>query len=127
MQINASGFSSGTGELTYTWTQVSGPAVSIDGADTGQPSFETPELDSSTTMRFRVEVSDGTTTGIEYVTVGITADNDPVVIDLGPDLTVTEETLSPSARRSWTPRATTRPTPGSRSPVRRSISRTPTR
>ena len=85
VQINASGFSSGTGELTYTWTQVSGPAVSIDSADTGQPSFETPELDSSTTMRFRVEVSDGTTTGIEYVTVGITADNDPGIIDLGPE------------------------------------------
>ena len=90
VQINGLIFSSTESSTTCTWTQVSGPVVELDGTDTSEPSFTAPELDSNAVLRFRAEVSDGTNTSVQYMTVAISADNDPVVIDLGPDLNATE-------------------------------------
>ncbi|MEQ9617358.1 MAG: Ig-like domain-containing protein [Phycisphaerales bacterium] len=90
VQLNALGVSSDTTELSYSWTQVSGPSVTLNNADTMSPTFSSPELSASTTMRFAVEVTDGTTTTLEYVTVGIAADNDPVIVNEGPDQIVSE-------------------------------------
>jgi large repetitive protein len=90
IQIQSTTFSSSEAPTSYTWTQVSGPVVDVEGGDTSQPSFEAPELDSNTVLRFRAEVSDGTNTEVEYVTIAVSADNDPVVIDMGPDQNVSE-------------------------------------
>ncbi|MBO6512791.1 MAG: tandem-95 repeat protein, partial [Phycisphaerales bacterium] len=64
--------------------------VELDGTDTSQPSFQAPESDSDTVLRFRAEVSDGTNTGTQYITIAISAENDPVVIDMDADQTVNE-------------------------------------
>ncbi|MFI4881182.1 MAG: hypothetical protein ACIAQU_01205, partial [Phycisphaerales bacterium JB064] len=90
VEVHAMGLSGSTGELTYTWTQVSGPAISLDSADTASPSFMAPELSASTTIRLQVEVSDGTSTSTQVVTIGISATNDPVVLDAGPGQLVSE-------------------------------------
>jgi hypothetical protein len=46
--------------LTFAWTQVSGPNVTLADASSATPSFTAPELSSgSTTLVFRLVVSDG--------------------------------------------------------------------
>jgi hypothetical protein len=44
--------------LTYAWTQVAGPAVTLTDADTRNPTFTAPT--EAGELRFRVTVSDGT-------------------------------------------------------------------
>ncbi len=45
--------------LTATWTQTSGPAVTLTGANTLTPSFTVPNLDELTTFSFQLVVNDG--------------------------------------------------------------------
>ncbi|MFK7884927.1 MAG: tandem-95 repeat protein [Phycisphaerales bacterium] len=90
VRIDGATFSPSESPASYSWTQVSGPAVDLSGSDTNQPAFDAPELDSNAVLRFRVEVSDADSTGVQYVTVAVAADNDPVVVDLGPDQNVSE-------------------------------------
>ncbi|HLL55029.1 MAG TPA: tandem-95 repeat protein, partial [Myxococcaceae bacterium] len=45
--------------LTYAWTQSSGPAVTLEGADSARPSFATPEVSANTQLTFDLVVSDG--------------------------------------------------------------------
>ncbi|MEQ8845791.1 MAG: tandem-95 repeat protein [Phycisphaerales bacterium] len=90
VQISAIGLSGSTDALSLSWTQTGGPSVSLDGAGSSNPSFEAPELSADAVVRFQVEVSDGQSTGTQTVTVGIAADNDPVVLDTGPDRYVSE-------------------------------------
>jgi glucose/arabinose dehydrogenase len=45
--------------LTFTWTQVDGPPVTIEGAATALPSFVPPAVPGGTVLTFRLEVSDG--------------------------------------------------------------------
>jgi len=60
-------------ELTYTWTQTSGPTAAMTGGDTAMPSFVAPSFDSATgldtELTFNVVVSDG----IASVTADTTA------------------------------------------------------
>ncbi|MFG0252441.1 MAG: hypothetical protein ACF8NJ_06155, partial [Phycisphaerales bacterium JB038] len=76
--------------VSVQWTQVSGPVVELTGADTQTPSFTTPELDASTTIRLKATLDDGTQTTTQYVTFGVSAENDPVVVDAGLDQIVAE-------------------------------------
>jgi hypothetical protein len=50
-------------ELTYTWTQTSGPTATMTGGDTAMPTFVAPSFDSETgldtELTFNVVVSDG--------------------------------------------------------------------
>jgi hypothetical protein len=47
------------GEITsYQWTQLSGPQVTLSGANTSSVSFEVPAVSSATTLRFSVSVMD---------------------------------------------------------------------
>ena len=84
VQIHAIALSNSTEPLTFSWTQVSGPAVTLSEGGTASPSFQPPELSTGSTMRFQVEVSDGVSTTVERLTIGIAAENDPVVVDAGP-------------------------------------------
>ncbi|WP_141323140.1 myxosortase-dependent M36 family metallopeptidase [Myxococcus sp. AB025B] len=47
------------GTLTYAWTQIGGPAVTLTGADTATPSF-TAEVPAATIFTFQLVVGDGT-------------------------------------------------------------------
>ena len=46
--------------LTYTWTQTGGPTVTLSNANSSNPSFTAPQVDSTTTLTFEVVVNDGT-------------------------------------------------------------------
>lgn len=72
--------------LTYTWTQTAGPEVTLAGADTATPSFTAPTLDTGADLTFQVEVSDGTDTITDTVTVAVAA------TQLNPDTTATDNT-----------------------------------
>ncbi|OQP59226.1 carbohydrate-binding protein [Niastella vici] len=55
--------------ITYSWTQVSGPAVTISGATTANPAIS--GLADGNTCIFRLTVSDGTLTATDDVTVSV--------------------------------------------------------
>jgi hypothetical protein len=43
--------------LTFLWTQISGPAVVLTGANSGTPSFTAPKVNVATTLSFKVAVT----------------------------------------------------------------------
>jgi uncharacterized protein (TIGR03382 family) len=65
--------------LTYTWTQLSGPAVTLTGATTARPTF-TPRVANDETFVFQLVVNDGKENSAPAnVTVYVLTDHDPVV------------------------------------------------
>ncbi len=44
--------------LTYSWTQLSGPAAELRNADTATPTLRAPEVEGDTLLRFRLVVED---------------------------------------------------------------------
>jgi hypothetical protein len=76
--------------LTYTWTQVSGPAVVLTGGSSAAPSFVAPEGLTNTTIVFQCSVSDGTNTTVDTVSVLVNRDQDAPIIDAGADQSVDE-------------------------------------
>lgn len=70
--------------LTWTWTQVAGPMVTLVGADTSSPHFTAPSVDTDTDVTFGLVVSDGQLSSVpRTVTVRIINDNLPPVVDPG--------------------------------------------
>jgi len=65
--------------LTYSWTQIGGPAVTLTGADTAMPSFTAPT--GPTTLVFDLEVCDGEPL-CDTDTVAVTVDA-PIPVFLG--------------------------------------------
>ena len=45
--------------LTYIWSQIAGPNVTLNGANTARPDFTAPDVTSDTTLSFQLIVSDG--------------------------------------------------------------------
>jgi hypothetical protein len=45
--------------LTYSWSQIGGPAVGLSGASTSTASFTAPSVAADTTLVFRLAVNDG--------------------------------------------------------------------
>jgi cysteine-rich repeat protein len=103
----AASFDIDSDAITYTWTQVSGPAVSITGANTAAPIFTAPSVGSSgapgvvATLVFQLTVSDGFSqdappAGYTFanvaatVSVQITNVNNAPAADAGPDNTLNE-------------------------------------
>lgn len=66
--------------ITYSWSQISGPAVTLDGPDSPLASFTAPSEDSETTMSFELTVSDGLYNDSASVTVTVV----PISFDLIP-------------------------------------------
>jgi hypothetical protein len=80
----------GPSALTYAWTQLSGPAVTLANANSSQPSF-TPSAAGA--YSFRLTVSDGAATSFDDINVTVTAVvNKAPVANAGADRTVTVNT-----------------------------------
>ena len=79
--------------LTYSWSRVSGPAVTLSGASTATPSFTAPTLvpgAPNATLVFQLAVDDGSQTDTDTVTITVTPPpNTPPTAHAGPDQTVT--------------------------------------
>lgn len=78
--------------LSYAWTQIAGPAVTLSGAESATPTFDAPIVPASGgTLVFRLSVANGMlTSGPDEVIVSVANVNQPPVADAGPDQTVTE-------------------------------------
>ena len=64
--------------LTYAWTQVDGPTVTLAGANTATATFNTPWVSANTNLKFQLTVNDpygGTSSA--YVTVTVANINTP--------------------------------------------------
>jgi large repetitive protein len=57
--LSASGSDADGDSLTYAWSQVSGPTVSLANADTANASFTAPDVNATTNLVFEVVVNDG--------------------------------------------------------------------
>jgi Ca2+-binding RTX toxin-like protein len=57
--------------LTYQWTQLAGPAVTLSNAAVAQPTFTSPSVASETSLTFEVVVSDGSTSHVDIVEVTV--------------------------------------------------------
>ncbi|MCO6439460.1 MAG: tandem-95 repeat protein [Phycisphaerae bacterium] len=92
--LDASGSSDPAGSgLTYAWIQTGGPAVTLSDANAAQVSFTAPESLSNSELTFQLQVSDGTNTSSDTVTVTVNADNDAPTAVAGPDRTVDDGAL----------------------------------
>lgn len=47
-------------QLSYTWTQISGPTATLSDTSSVSPTFEAPSVDGTTVLQFSLVVSDGT-------------------------------------------------------------------
>ncbi|MBK7641962.1 MAG: hypothetical protein IPJ19_02765 [Planctomycetes bacterium] len=83
--LEASATSPDGNALSFTWTQISGPAVELSDAHSATPSFTTPELVSNTTLVFQLSVSDGTSTSVDTVEILVHANDDAPTAEAGPD------------------------------------------
>jgi MYXO-CTERM domain-containing protein len=76
--------------LTYAWAQTGGPAVTLSGADTAQPTFTSPEVTGNTVLTFSLTVGDGALSHTDTVAITVRHLNRAPVADAGQDQTVNE-------------------------------------
>ncbi|MET0406453.1 MAG: M36 family metallopeptidase, partial [Cystobacter sp.] len=69
--------------LTYAWTQLSGPAVTLTGANTLNPSFVAPEVTATTAVVFQLSASNGGSSATDTVTVTVTNVNRAPTVNAG--------------------------------------------
>jgi K319L-like, PKD domain/Calx-beta domain len=78
--------------LTYSWTQVSGPAVTLSGANTATPTFTAPT--GPATLEFQLEVCDpDAMCDTDTVAIIVLHIDHPPIANAGPDQTVNEGAL----------------------------------
>jgi large repetitive protein len=82
--------------LTYRWTQLSGPAVTLSDATSATPTFQTVEVARNTVLVFQLTVNDGTEDSSPRVTeVTITNVNTKPVAALAGPATVAGDGATP--------------------------------
>ena len=74
--------------LTYAWTQLEGPRVTLTGGTTLAPTFTAPATTADLTLIFKLAVNDGRTTSTDVVTVNVLRANTAPTVSAGPDQTV---------------------------------------
>lgn len=75
----------------YAWTQLSGPDVELQGADSEQATFDAPDVSQDTELEFELEVTDADdNTASDTVTIQVRALLTPPVAEAGDDQTVLE-------------------------------------
>jgi|GEM_PF-1526118 len=57
--------------ITYQWEQIQGPTVTLNNANTANPSFTAPFVNSDTILKFRLTVSDGSLSSSSEVTITV--------------------------------------------------------
>ena len=75
-QVTLNGYSSWDPDgdpLTYQWTQLGGPAVSLSGSTSAIATFTAPTVTSMTTLTFRLTDSDGQASAYDDVNVTVMA------------------------------------------------------
>ena len=84
-----------------TWVQTAGPAVTLSGANTANPLFQAPDVNSRQTLKFEVRVRNGAKTSTQ--TLSLDVQSSSLAVDAGRDQLVNEGdtvTLSASATPS---------------------------
>jgi hypothetical protein len=73
VSLDGTGSSDPDGTIaSYAWTQTSGPAVTLTGADTATPSFTAPQVAANTDLVFQLQVTDNEgATGTDSVTIHV--------------------------------------------------------
>jgi K319-like protein len=63
--------------ITYSWTQISGPSVTLDDPTSKNPSFTAPNVNEKTSLTFKLVVtnSDGLESDPDYTTVTVNPDS----------------------------------------------------
>ncbi len=91
MELDGSGSTDPNNDpLTYEWSQLNGPAVTLEGASTAKPTFKAPA--GPATLEFELEVCDpAPLCSTDTVTVTVKAGNEAPVANAGPDQTVASE------------------------------------
>lgn len=77
-----------SGPLTFNWVQIGGPAVTLTGANTSQPTFTAPNLANGFTavLEFELSVLDGYSVVTDTVIITVqTPPNTPPTANAGPD------------------------------------------
>ena len=93
VSLDGSTSTSASGDLTYSWNQISGTRASLSDANTATASFTAPDATRLTTLTFRLTVTDeagGTDSDTVSVVIGT---NRPPSADAGNNMRVTEGTL----------------------------------
>ncbi len=69
VSLDGSGSSSPHGPVSYSWTQIGGPSVTLNNASAAQPTFTAPA--SATTLTFNLTVNDGPLTASDTVVITV--------------------------------------------------------
>ncbi|ORU92405.1 MAG: hypothetical protein A6F72_04890 [Cycloclasticus sp. symbiont of Poecilosclerida sp. N] len=79
----------GQANLTYKWTQVNTPKLTLRRAKSVNPNFTAPELSADIRLVFRLIVNDGVRDSVaDEVTITVRAENDRPIADAGEDRSV---------------------------------------
>lgn len=93
VQLDGSGSSDPQNEvLSYAWTQLAGPTVTLSNTTVANPSFAAPYVASNQTLTFQLVVTDasGHLSLPDTVDIGVQQYNNPPIADAGNDGTIKE-------------------------------------
>ena len=81
--------------ITYQWKQIAGPLVSLSDTQVVKPAFTAPDVGpGGASLTFRLTVTDNEgLKDTDTTLVNVTGENDPPMVDAGPDQKVNEENM----------------------------------
>jgi len=103
-QLAGSGTDPEGQDLSFRWVQVSGPPVTLDDPTSATPTFHAPDDAEIATLRFQLEVSDGTNTSVD--TVSLTVIGSPSTPEVSDEFSEFEEhleVLAPEGEEHYAP------------------------